>query len=69
MELQHNKIWLKGLLIGCPMGWALDDCPVEELRKAPIKESLNIVDEMRTEEIYNIIKQHKECIRKREKNE
>lgn len=66
IKLEDKLIWIKGLLLECPMGKPLDDCPAEKYRKFPIKERMKIVNEMKIEEIEFIIKHHKECLRKRE---
>ena len=65
MELDHKRIWVKGLLMACTMEKALDDCPVKELRNLPINERLIIVDEMKAEDLESIIEYHKMCLRKR----
>lgn len=46
MEMEHKRIWVKGLLIACTLEKALDDCPVRELRNLPVDTRLMIVDEM-----------------------
>ncbi len=66
MELEHKRIWVKGLLIECTMRKVLDDCPAKELRKLPIEERLKIADEMKADQIEFIIACHKECLRRRD---
>jgi hypothetical protein len=66
MELEHKRIWVKGLLIECTMRKVLDDCPAKELRKLPIEERLKIADEMKADQIEFIITCHKECLRRRD---
>ena len=66
MELEHKRIWVKGLLIECTMRKVLDDCPAKELRKLPIEERLKIADEMKADQIEFIIAYHKECLRRRD---
>jgi hypothetical protein len=68
MELEHKRIWVKGLLIACTLEKALDDCPVKEFRNIPINTRLLIVDAINEEEIESIIEYHRKCLRKRVEN-
>ncbi len=65
MELEHKRIWLKGLLIACTLEKALDDCPVKKFRNIHINTRLMIVDEMNAEVIESIIEYHRKCLRNR----
>ncbi|MEN8263004.1 MAG: hypothetical protein ABFR82_06035 [Nitrospirota bacterium] len=65
MEMEHKRIWVKGLLIACTLEKALDDCPVKELRNLPIDTRLMIVDEMNEKGIESIIEYHRKCLRNR----
>jgi hypothetical protein len=66
MEIEYKKILLKELLFGCPKGLALNNCLTRELRKLPLGKRVKIVDELETEEIDFIIKNHRKCRLKRE---
>jgi hypothetical protein len=68
MELEHKRIWVKGLLIACTLEKALDDCPVEKFRNIPIDRRLLIVDAMNEEEIESIIEYHRKCLHNRVEN-
>ena len=65
MELEHKRIWVKGLLIACTLEKALDDCPVKEFRNIPINTRLLIVDAMNEVKIESIIEYHRKCLHKR----
>lgn len=68
MNQQHKRIWAKGLLINCPMGNSIEDCPAAELRKISLKERIRTVNEMEDTEVDSIIEHHEECIRNREED-
>ena len=67
MELQYKKILVRQLIFSCPMGMALNSCLTRNLRKLPLKERLNIIEELGTDEIDFLLKNHRECRHKREK--
>ena len=62
MELADKIMWTKGLLVGCPAGKTLDNCPIKKFRNLPAEEGMKIVDEMKREEIESIIEHHKDCL-------
>ena len=64
---QQKKDWVRGLLISCPFGKPLDDCPLEKFRKIPISERIKLVDSMEEKQIDQIIVHHQKCLRQREK--
>ena len=66
LSMEHKRTWVKGLLIDCPMGTALDDCPARDLRTLPIARRLITVDTMTPEQVEEVIVHHKQCLRKRE---
>jgi len=66
LENTDKITWLKGLLVGCPMGKALDDCPVNELRKLLLADRIELIKNMSNVEIDSILEHHKKCITKRE---
>ncbi len=63
---KHKKVWVKGLMIDCPMGIPLVDCPAKEVRDLPIPDRLKLVDEMDIDQLTGIITHHKQCLKKRE---
>ena len=66
LSIEHKRTWVKGLLIDCPMGTALDDCPARDLRKMSIEKRLITVDAMTPEQVEEVIVYHKQCLKKRE---
>lgn len=63
---EQKVIWVKGLLIDCPMGKALADCPAKDVRALPIGDRLKLVDEMHPDQITQIIAHHRQCLQQRE---
>lgn len=66
LNIEEKKIWIKGLVIHCPMGESVKDCPANEIRLLPIPERLRIIDQMSTIDINQIIDHHSECLLRRE---
>ena len=66
MELKYRKVWLKGLVISCPFGTALEDCPAKEIRKLPLSERMVVVDNMTTQQVDETLEHHKKCLAARE---
>lgn len=62
MELSDKKIWVYGLLIACPEGNPLHDCPLEKYRKGSDKDRLTILENFTEEEVEEIIKLHNHCL-------
>ena len=65
-SLRDKKIWIKGLLVDCPLGKPLKDCPANALRSLPIDQFAEIVNEMTKKQIDCIIEYHENCCRERE---
>lgn len=65
LTLEHKRIWVQGLLMECPMGRSLEDCPAKDLRSLSIDERLKLVFDMEDDQIEWIIAHHRECLRKR----
>jgi len=66
IPLEDKKMLVKGLLIGCPMGEALDTCPGFEYRKYSIGSRIIIVDTMADEKVEDILVQHNACMKQRQ---
>ncbi|MFO7827572.1 MAG: hypothetical protein R6V23_03025 [Bacteroidales bacterium] len=62
MELSDEKIWLYGLLIACPQGKPLSDCPLEQYRIGSNKDRLTILENFTEEQVEEIIKLHNDCL-------
>jgi len=63
---EHKLTWVQGLLIDCPFGTPLADCPAAEIRSLPIPKRLSIAANLPEPELDNIINHHKNCLAKRE---
>ena len=68
LNFEDKKIWVKGLVIHCPMGESVKDCPANKIRLLPIPERLRIVDEMTEDSVDEIIDHHYKCLAEREKH-
>ncbi|NQU84368.1 MAG: hypothetical protein HQ541_01280 [Mariniphaga sp.] len=68
MEITDRKLWLFGLLIDCPMGNPLPECPANKYRHLSVTEKLDFVNSLSTEQIEDLLNIHKECLEKREKS-
>ena len=66
LSFEDKKTWVKGLVIHCPMGDSVKDCPANEIRLHPIRKRLRIVDEMSESDIEQIIDYHLKCLAERE---
>ncbi|MDH5298496.1 MAG: hypothetical protein OEV91_05710 [Desulfobulbaceae bacterium] len=64
--MDRIKVWLKGIIIACPMGEALPGCPARELRLLPLEERLRLVDELDFQVAATLVHQHQDCLRQRE---
>ena len=63
---EHKLTWVQGLLIDCPFGTPMADCPAIEIRSLPIPERLSIAANLPESDLDNIISHHKNCLAKRE---
>ena len=63
---EHKLIWVEGLLIDCPFGNPLSDCPASELRKLPIPERISMAENFSENELDGIINHHVNCLNRRE---
>ena len=66
LSIEHKRTWVKGLLIDCPMGAALDGCPACDLRTLSIAKRLITADAMTPEQLEDVIVHHKQCLKTRE---
>jgi hypothetical protein len=62
-----TKILLMKLIVSCPLKNAHANCPFNELRNAPITRLIEITNQISTEEINEMIEEHKLCKRERVK--
>jgi len=66
LTLEHKRIWVQGLLIDCPMGKPLENCPARDARALPIAERLNLTTAMDENQLDQIISHHRNCLNRRE---
>jgi hypothetical protein len=66
LSFEYKLAWIKGLLIDCPFGKAVDDCPAKDLRILPILDRFKAADRMEENQLDLIIAHHKACLAKRE---
>jgi len=65
-SIDKNKAVLSDVLLGCPMGRALDNCPARELRAIPIERRMIAIDTMGPDRIEEIVVYHAKCLEERE---
>lgn len=57
----NNRIWIKGLVMQCPLGIPVDDCPLNGLRSLPISEANNTINRLSDEKLKAFISTHRQC--------
>lgn len=65
-KLRDKRTWVKGLMVDCPMGTALEDCPAGKIRSLPVRELVRIVNSLSEKQLDDIIECHEECITERQ---
>ena len=66
MEDLNYRQWMFGLLIDCPMGKTVEDCPFNEYRDKPSTKKINIAYKIPQEKLKGLISHHKKCLAERE---
>ncbi len=61
----NKKIWIKGLTLECPMGEALDDCPLNALRHLPVSQMNATINDLSDKQVTTIVKVHHHCYHER----
>lgn len=69
MKAKEKKIWLFGVFSACPLKYALEGCPFEEVRKKSALERWEHIDNLTDAEVDALIFHHKHCLVKRERME
>ncbi len=64
--VEQRRTWLIALMIECPLGEALDDCPATGVRGRSLAEIVKIVGELGEEELDRILRHHQHCLDARE---
>ncbi len=65
VELMNKRIWVKGILVECPLGKPLTDCPANALRNLPLEELIKAVNDMTADQLEMVIKYHNDCMEER----
>ncbi|WP_372796870.1 hypothetical protein [Pontiella sp.] len=60
-----KRIWIKGLTLECPLGKAMDDCPLNALRHLPVAQMNQTINNLTDEQVESIVGIHQECFHKR----
>lgn len=56
-----KRIWIKGLTLECPLGQALEDCPLNALRHLPVAQMNMAINNLSDEQVDSIVDIHKQC--------
>ena len=68
-DFNEERVWerilARGLIVECPYRVPLVDCPLKEVRKIPLEERINIVNEMSGEDLDVVLAHHSSCQRAR----
>ncbi|MEE8437016.1 MAG: hypothetical protein V3S22_01635, partial [Candidatus Neomarinimicrobiota bacterium] len=65
LTLEQKRIKVIGLIIDCPMGKSLPDCPTKDYRLLSIAEQAKAANAMDEKYIDQIIRHHQQCLEKR----
>lgn len=56
-----KRIWIKGLTLECPLGSALDDCPLNAIRHLPAEQMNRTINNLSDEQVQKITRIHQQC--------
>ncbi len=65
-HLTEKITWIKGLALHCPMGHEDPSCPFFKMRSLPVKERMQLLDEMGIVKIMEMADYHEACLRQKE---
>lgn len=60
--LNGKSEFVQCLMVTCPMGVALDNCPVKVIRTFPLNKRMEIVRRMPSSQLDAIIAGHRKCL-------
>jgi hypothetical protein len=66
-EYEKTDAWIFGLLVACPAGAELPKCPLAKVRPKPLKERLEVVQNMTNSQKESLVIYHAECVKIRGK--
>jgi len=62
----NTRVYVTGLLVGCPYEPNPADCALYDMRQKPLRERIEWCNQLSDEEIQDIIGIHKKCLAQRE---
>ena len=62
---EDKRIWVKGLVVQCPLHTALEDCPLNALRHLPLAQMNAAINRLSDEQIDAIVDIHRQCFHER----
>ena len=66
MDLPSARVYVMGLLVGCPYESNPVDCALHDIRKKPMDKRIEWSKRLSDEQILDIIRVHRECLAKKE---
>ena len=63
--LHDKQIWVRALLIACPLSNPLESCPLKDLRKLPLEDIIKLSMTMDEDRLDEIIEYHQKCLHER----
>ena len=62
MLIEDRRMWLRILVVGCPLHAAADDCPARDLRLMPPTEADKAIAKLTDQQVCAVIGHHKICV-------
>ncbi len=69
MIQNQKKLWAWGILVSCPYGEPMDDCPAKELRKLSLEDRFFALENLSESVIDKLIDHHNICLASRESDD
>ena len=60
-----KRIWIKGLALECPLGQAVDDCPLNPLRHLPVAQMNTTINNLSDQQVGSVVTIHQHCYHER----
>ena len=62
MKMDDKLFFVFGLLVKCPEGEPMADCPLQEYRTRPLQDKLTVAEQFAENELDETITHHYECV-------
>ncbi len=62
MQIEDRRLWLRILVMGCPLHHAADDCPARDLRLMPPADADKAIAKLTDQQVCALIEYHKICV-------